>query len=133
MTQNSTVRLSYLDPIILAPHYAQLRTADSTYTRAWTPYWTAVAKAIAPLQITQGGPVILVQIENEFANGGTEAEYMSSLEASFRSNGVVVPTTHNNKGERGYTYATGAGAVDVWGEPLSLCQQNIVSDWYFRS
>jgi hypothetical protein len=85
------------------------------YTKAWSPYWTAIAKAIGPLQITEGGSVILVQIENEFSNGASQAEYMTLLEQIFRSNGVVVPTTHNNKGERGYTYATGSGAVDMWG------------------
>lgn len=41
---------------------------------------------------------------------------MQLLEQSLRDNGVVVPTTHNNKGLRDITYAAGTGAVDVWGE-----------------
>ena len=32
----------------------------------------------------------------------------------------MVPTTHNNKGMRGYTYATGTGAVDIWGMLISI-------------
>ncbi|KZW02751.1 hypothetical protein EXIGLDRAFT_813087 [Exidia glandulosa HHB12029] len=95
---------------------ATLRTNDATYTQAWTPYWTAMAKILAKHQITAGGPVILVQVENEFDNvRTTPATYMVLLEQSLRSNGVVVPTTHNNKGLRDITYAAGTGAVDIWG------------------
>jgi len=40
---------------------------------------------------------------------------MQLLQDVLRANGVVIPTTHNNKGLRAITYATGAGKVDIWG------------------
>ncbi|EJD49636.1 hypothetical protein AURDEDRAFT_135665 [Auricularia subglabra TFB-10046 SS5] len=92
-----------------------LRTNDTIYTQAWTPYWTAMAKMLAKHQITNGGPVLFVQVENEFDNGSTRAAYMVLLQQALRANGIVVPTTHNNKGLRDITYAAGTGAVDIWG------------------
>jgi hypothetical protein len=97
------------------PSILQLHTSDAAYTRAWMPYWTEVAKIVAPQRITHGGPVIPVQIENEFDSGSTRAAYLVQLERVFRDNGIVVLTTHNIEGQRWHSYATGTGAVDIWG------------------
>lgn len=42
--------------------YGNLRTNDSRYTDAWTPYWEAVADVYKPHLITNGGNVILYQV-----------------------------------------------------------------------
>ncbi|KAJ7264004.1 glycoside hydrolase family 35 protein [Mycena haematopus] len=74
-----------------------LRTNNTNYTEAWMPYMTAISKIIARNQITNGGPIILVQAENEFTAGTLQSPYMEAILTLYRANGVVVPITHNDQ------------------------------------
>lgn len=85
--------------------YGTLRNSDPRYTKAWEPYMTEIAKVIKPHLITNGGNVILYQIENEL-NGQWKnienrvgdpdvQEYMHLMEENARENGIDVPLTHN--------------------------------------
>ncbi|KAJ7689730.1 glycoside hydrolase family 35 protein [Mycena rosella] len=67
-----------------------LRSNDTFYHDAWQDYWTGVIGLIAKNQVTQGGPIILLQIENEYYNGPGQND---------RPVGVVVPTFVNDAGE----------------------------------
>ncbi|KAI1867042.1 hypothetical protein JX265_007618 [Neoarthrinium moseri] len=102
----------------------KLRTADETYHQAWLPWVTKIGQIIAANQITQGGPVILNQIENEYQENthspnATEVLHMEQIEKAFRDAGVVVPFTHNEKGMRSQSWSTDyqnvGGAVDIYG------------------
>ncbi|KAJ9154763.1 Glycosyl hydrolase family 35 [Pleurostoma richardsiae] len=101
-----------------------LRTSDDTYYQAWLPWVTAIGKIIAANQITNGGPVILNQIENELQEtvhsaDNTLVKYMEQIKAAFRDAGVVVPFTHNEKGMRSQSWSTDyedvGGSVNVYG------------------
>lgn len=80
-----------------------------------------VASAIAGAQITNGGPVILYQPENEYSGfccGQTEpdGQYMQDVLDQARSAGIVVPFLSNDAGTHGYNApGTGVGAVDIYG------------------
>ncbi|KAF5351319.1 hypothetical protein D9758_008015 [Tetrapyrgos nigripes] len=74
-----------------------LRTNNPNYTQAWTPYLNIISKIIAKNQITQGGPIILVQAENEFSAGSTKSPYMQMVIDTYRANGIVVPIFHNDQ------------------------------------
>lgn len=100
------------------------RTSDETYRKAWSEWITEVGAIIAKNQITNGGPVILAQIENELQETrydpkDTLVVYMEQLKTAFRSAGVIVPLTHNEKGFRSKSWSTDyqnvGGAVDVYG------------------
>ncbi|KAK8114857.1 hypothetical protein PG999_006926, partial [Apiospora kogelbergensis] len=104
----------------------KIRTGDETYHQAWLPWITKIGRIIAANQITEGGPVILNQIENEYQQpgsphtpGSTQVTHMKQIEAAFRAAGVVVPFTHNEKGMRSQSwsrdYQDVGGAVDVYG------------------
>lgn len=109
--------------------YGALRDNDPRYTAAWTPYWTNMSSLIAPHLITNGGNVILFQIENEFGQQWTNVaaktpnvaagEYMQLLEDSARASGIDVPLTHNDPNMRTFSwskdYSDGIGNVDVVG------------------
>ena len=81
--------------------YGALRDNDTRYTEAWTPYWSTVSQIIAPHLITNGGNVVLFQIENELGNQWLDIEnrtdnvaaqeYMQLLEDTARENGIDVP------------------------------------------
>ncbi|KAF9048348.1 glycoside hydrolase family 35 protein [Hymenopellis radicata] len=74
-----------------------LRTNNPNYTEAWTPYMTRITKLIAENQITNGGPIILVQAENEYSESTNNNIYMQAIIDLYRANGVVVPITHNDQ------------------------------------
>lgn len=109
--------------------YGALRDNDPRYTAAWTPYWTNMSSLIAPHLITNGGNVILFQIENEFGQQWNNVaaktpnvaagEYMQLLEDSARASGIDVPLTHNDPNMKTFSwskdYSDGVGNVDVVG------------------
>ncbi|KAJ6523799.1 hypothetical protein B0H10DRAFT_1974885 [Mycena sp. CBHHK59/15] len=54
-------------------------------------------KNYSPNQVTNGGPIILVQAENEFSAGATRSPYMQAIIDLYRANGVVIPITRNDQ------------------------------------
>ncbi|HRI16255.1 MAG TPA: beta-galactosidase, partial [Verrucomicrobiota bacterium] len=54
-------------------------------------YLRAVAEQLAPLQATRGGPIIMVQVENEYDGFGHDSGYAEVLCATLREAGIDVP------------------------------------------
>ncbi|KAF2086381.1 glycoside hydrolase family 35 protein [Saccharata proteae CBS 121410] len=101
-----------------------LRTSDETYHQAWLPWVNAIGAILETNQITNGGPIILLQIENELQEtthsaNNTLVVYMEQIETAFRHVGIVVPFTSNEKGMRSQSWSTDyedvGGAVNVYG------------------
>ncbi|KAL1591330.1 hypothetical protein SLS60_012074 [Paraconiothyrium brasiliense] len=101
-----------------------LRTSDETYHQAWSEWIAEVGAIIAKNQITNGGPVILTQVENELQEtkydpDNTLVKYMIQIEDAFKEAGLIVPTTHNEKGFRSKSWSSEynnvGGAVDIYG------------------
>ncbi|KAK2045629.1 family 35 glycosyl hydrolase [Colletotrichum somersetense] len=105
--------------------FGTLRSSDERYHAGWLPFIARVGKIIAANQITNGGPVILNQVENEYQQtvyqaNHTSVIYMEQIEKAFRDAGIVVPLTHNEKGMRSRVswstdYNNVGGAVDMYG------------------
>jgi glycosyl hydrolase family 35 len=81
---------------------------------------TNLAGAIAKAQITNGGPVILYQPENEYSDTCCgqvwNGEYMQYIIDHARSAGIVVPFINNDVSPRGNDApGSGSGAVDIYG------------------
>jgi len=102
----------------------KLRTSDETYHQAWLPWIQEIGAIIAKNQVTNGGPVILEQIENELQETrydptNTLVVYMEQLKNATREAGIVVPTMHNEKGQRSVSWSTDymdvGGAVNIYG------------------
>ena len=49
------------------------------------------SRAWFPLQITHGGPVLLMQVENEYGSYGDDKAYLAALRDMLRERGVDVP------------------------------------------
>ncbi|QRW22851.1 glycoside hydrolase family 35 protein [Rhizoctonia solani] len=103
------------------PHWAtseisgHLRTNSTDYTRAWEPYVDAIADILVKgnwqIGDKTGGPVIAVQLENEYLATHSpghkyKTPYMAALAKRFVDKGVVVPLTYNDA-YMGGNYATG--------------------------
>lgn len=109
--------------------YGTLRDDDPRYTAAWTPYWTAISEMVAPHLITNGGNVILYQVENELAGQWSDIpdripdpsidNYMQLLEDGARDSGIDIPLTHNAPNMNAFSWSKDfsnvTGNVDVVG------------------
>lgn len=69
----------------------KIRCTDLRFMDAANRYITNLAKEIVPLQCTKGGPVLMVQIENEYGSFGNDKEYMEALRAAWIQKGITVP------------------------------------------
>lgn len=76
---------------LLKEEGVKLRTRDPRYLAPVQRYLLEVARVLAPLQITRGGPIIMVQVENEYGFFGKDPEYMAAIRASLQSAGFDVP------------------------------------------
>jgi beta-galactosidase len=60
-------------------HDLQLRTRDAKYLAAAHAYLKRLGQELAPLQIGNGGPIIAVQVENEYGSFGNDHGYMNDV------------------------------------------------------
>ncbi|KAJ9611262.1 hypothetical protein H2200_004445 [Cladophialophora chaetospira] len=105
----------------LARIRGRLRTRDPDYIAATENYVRHVASSIAAAQITEGGPIILYQPENEYTGSCCgvdfpDGQYMQDVIDQARAAGVVVPMISNDASPSGHNApGTGNGSVDVYG------------------
>jgi beta-galactosidase len=69
----------------------RLRTRDPHFIEPAREYLQAVGKELGPLQITHGGPILMVQVENEYGSYGHDTNYMGELRQALRDAGFDVP------------------------------------------
>jgi beta-galactosidase len=69
----------------------QLRTRDPHYLDAARKYLREVGRVLSPLQINRGGPILMVQVENEYGFFGKDAAYMGEIRQALKDAGFTVP------------------------------------------
>lgn len=69
----------------------QLRSKDPLFLEPATRYLKEVGRVLGPLQITRGGPLLMVQVENEYGSFGRDADYMGALRQALIDGGFDVP------------------------------------------
>lgn len=93
------------------------RSSDPGYTAAYHEWLAHINPIIARHQVTRGGPVLLYNVENEYAVN-TDAAYMQDLQDTARADGIDVPITTNDccdAGSWSSTWGSGPGAVQIPG------------------
>lgn len=68
-----------------------LRCKDDRYMNGVERYFRALSAEVADLQITKGGPILMVQIENEYGSYGNDMRYLEKLREMWIRNGIEVP------------------------------------------
>lgn len=103
---------------------ATIRSDDPEYLNTTINYMNTMGRIIEKAQITHGGPVIIVQPENEFSTwpGGIgfpssmNRRYMDFVEKQLLEAGITVPLIVNDNLAMGYwAPGSGLGAVDIYG------------------
>ncbi|MCU1323294.1 MAG: glycoside hydrolase family 35 [Acidobacteriaceae bacterium] len=65
---------------LLKDHATVVRTSDPKFMEPVARWIARLGKELAPLQIGNGGPVILTQVENEYGSFGNDHAYMKQTE-----------------------------------------------------
>jgi beta-galactosidase len=60
----------------------KVRTKDPQFLAAADHYLMRLGQELAPLQASRGGPIVMVQIENEYGSFGKDKEYMQHMRES---------------------------------------------------
>lgn len=69
----------------------RLRCMYPPFLKHVKEYFEKLFEVIAPLQITRGGPVIMMQVENEYGYYGDDGAYMEYIRQLMIDNGCEVP------------------------------------------
>jgi beta-galactosidase len=69
----------------------RVRCMDRRYLGAVKPYIDRIAKELVGLQIDHGGPIIMIQVENEYGSYGNDTAYTRALAGMYRAAGFTVP------------------------------------------
>jgi len=80
-----------LPPYLLKYPDIKIRCMDTRYMAAAERYISQLAKQVAPLQCINGGPILMVQIENEYGSYGNDKTYLEALRTLWIKNGIKVP------------------------------------------
>ncbi|NML64844.1 beta-galactosidase [Hymenobacter sp. RP-2-7] len=65
----------------------KVRSQEPQYIAAYSRYLQAVGKQLAPLQVNHGGPILLVQVENEYGSYGADKAYLAQNKRLFEQAG----------------------------------------------
>lgn len=84
--------LGGIPPYLLRIPDIRLRCMDPRYMAAAERYIARLAEEIRPFLITRGGPVIMLQIENEYGSYANDRNYMQRLKDVWLANGIDIPT-----------------------------------------
>jgi len=69
----------------------QLRSRDPDFLAAARAWLKEVGRVLGPQQVTKGGPILMVQVENEYGFYGQDAQYMVEVRKALLDAGFEVP------------------------------------------
>ena len=84
----------------------RLRCCNERYLGFVKQYFEVLLPKLAPLQMTRGGPVLMMQVENEYGSYGRDQKYLRFLRDLMRANGIDV-TLFTSDGESKYHLSGG--------------------------
>ena len=76
---------------LLKEKQMRFRSTDRVFMEKVQNYFANLLPKLVPLQITQGGPVIMMQVENEYGSYGMEKEYLRQTKQLMIDGGINVP------------------------------------------
>jgi beta-galactosidase len=80
-----------LPPYLLRIPDIKIRCMDPRYMAAVERYIGRMSALVKPLLVTRGGPILMVQIENEYGSFGNDRKYLDELRNLWIRNGIDVP------------------------------------------
>ncbi len=75
-----------------------LRSSDPKYLAAMNRWFARLGKEISPLLLRNGGPIIAIQVENEYGSFGDDHAYMEAVKKSLEQNGMAADVLYTADG-----------------------------------
>ena len=113
-----------IPPYLLRIPDIKLRCMDPRYMAAAERYIAKLAEVIKPFLITRGGPILMLQVENEYGSFGNDRNYMKRLKEVWAADGIDIPTF---TGDGPTTYMLEAGSLP--GSAVGLDSGNSQEDF----
>lgn len=131
-------------PFWLSGRVAALRTSDADFLAAVDAWYDELIPRLVPLQAAHGGPVVAIQVENEYGSFGSDPAYLAHLRDGLRRRGMVEMLTTadgitSDMIEHGsvpgamatFTFGTGvARAVELRREGDALMCSELWGGWF---
>jgi beta-galactosidase len=73
---------------LLADPAIVLRSADEKFLARAERWLKRLGQELAPLQVTRGGPIIAVQVENEYGSFGNDKQYLGRIRDALKNAGL---------------------------------------------
>ncbi len=73
---------------------------DATFMKAAERYIKQLSVLLKPLQITDGGPLLMIQLDDHYGSRGDDPEYLKKIKDMWISNGINVSFFTNDVPER---------------------------------
>ncbi len=80
-----------IPPYLLRDPDIKVRCLDPRYMAAVERYIAHLAPVVRPLMVSRGGPILMVQVENEYGSYGNDRAYLARLRQLWQRNGVSGP------------------------------------------
>ncbi len=80
-----------LPPYLLSIPDIKIRCMDTRYMTAVERYMNKLSTIVNSLLCTNGGPILMVQVENEYGSFGNDKIYLETLRKIWLKNGINVP------------------------------------------
>jgi len=80
-----------LPPYLLKIPDIKIRCMDVRYMAAVEKYINKLSLEIKDLQCDKGGPILMMQIENEYGSFGNDGEYLETLRKIWMQYGITIP------------------------------------------
>jgi len=80
-----------LPPYLLRVPDIRVRCMEPRYMEAVGRYVARLATVVRPFLVTHGGPVLMLQIENEYGSYGNDRAYLEALRGMWVREGIDVP------------------------------------------
>ena len=78
---------------LLKDRSLSLRSTDPRYIAAMNAWFTRLARELSPLLLHNGGPIIAIQVENEYGSFGNDHAYMEAVKSALLKSGLAAPGT----------------------------------------
>jgi beta-galactosidase len=72
---------------LLKDHSMVVRGTDPKFIAAASRWIHRLGRELAPLQVGNGGPIIMVQIENEYGSFGSDRDYLNQVRSMIQDSG----------------------------------------------
>jgi beta-galactosidase len=80
-----------LPPWLLQIPDIKVRCRDPRYMNAVRSYVARLSKEVTPLQCDRGGPILMIQVENEYGSYANDRQYLEDLRRLWKQQGITVP------------------------------------------